>query len=413
MQKSIAFKICLISGINFLSFACDSEVSYKQNLDKFAKPSTNNLALKKKRARLKDLAEAKKKHDSLKIVEKKKEDAKIAFPYTIAPPFSELKKELTTPIGKVSGDIFGSDNDVYAVSRTNCGDGSVLQIVYKSGTEFQVSHPISVPFLGLNTKKPVSHTDSNGFTITVNFVEDRPEKLAGSLRIDFSDHEGKKKNYIDFKIDGQPRAYLLPTKMKGKGTLPTYASCAPTAYVGIKQPTKDWVYGYAHIRNVGGMDLPEIRLMFSDRDGMDLVLIPLKRGQEIPANSKIDVATARKRGKNPAVLKIETWRIDEIAEPVDAIGANLNKLAKTLLLNGKATVGLKKAKPWNVDIRLEDFSISSMMTGPFQDEVFSEIRIFGNLGAEGEMKSALPARPDWWRKVDAQNPNPLNEAPNP
>lgn len=401
MQTSIAFKTLLILGICFQALGCKKEESNKPRTiaAEFSKPATNNLAIQKKRAKLKAYFDAKKAEEESKLqtTSEKKEVAKISFPYQLAPDFNDLKKELKTPIGKISGEIYGKDNDVYSVSKTQCGEGSVLQVVFKSGEDFQISPPIPVRFLGLATKKTVSYEEGR-FKISVDFSEDSPDKLKGNFRIDFVDNDGNQKNYINLNVDGATKSYLLPVKMKGSGTLPKYEWCAPTAYVGVKQKDKDWIYGYAHITNVKNANIPKVRMMLSDRDGIDMLLIPLARGLEIPDGTKIDIATAREAGKNPAVLKIETWRLDEIAKPEAATGGNLQKLATALLLDGSAVVGLKKGKPWNVDIQIKDFEISSLMVGPFQDEAFSEIRVFGNLGEPNEMASSLPKKPDWWKK---------------
>ncbi len=413
MQKSIAFKTLIIFWIGIISVACDSEdPSSRKVADEFTKPSTSNLAVKKKRAMLKAYFDDKKNRNAATIVEEKKAEAKVAFPYTLAPEFSEIEKNLGEPIGKISGGIYGSENDVYAILKTQCGEGSILQVIFKSGQKFQVSPPIPVLFMGLKTNKVVSYTEGR-FKVSVNFSEDTPDKLKGNFRIDFVDDEGNKKVYINLRVDGRPRPYLIPSKMNGKGTLPAYDWCTPTAYVGIKRPEKDWVYGYAHIRNVNKFDLPKIRVMLSDRDGIDLLLVPLKRAQEIPPNTELDIATARKGKLNPAILKVSTWHLDEISEPENATGGNLNKVAKALLLNGKATVALTKGAPWNTDISLKNFSISSLMMGPFQDEAFTEIRIFGNLGEPGSMVSSLPKQPAWWKMGEEDKAAPTEGSKKP
>ena len=400
-MQHFAFKIFFLLGISSLHFSCKEELPTRRPIaEKYAKPTADNLALQKKREALQKKIADRKKRESEKIIvsEKPKKKIPLSFPFQLAPDFSAFSEQLKEPIGEISGDIFGEKNPLYAILKAQCGEGTILQAVYKSKNLFQISPPIPLRFLGLQTEKEVRYSEGD-FDLVLNFSKDSPDKLKGSFQIQYRARDGSVKNYISLKMDAKPFPFLFPTKMKGEGHLPEYDWCSPTAYVGIKRTPKDeMVFGYAHIQNTKNLDLPLIRVMLSDRDGMDLLLIPLSRGEEIPKNTEIDVKKATKRGNTAAVLRIETWHLDEISPANEASGVNLKKPIKTSMLDGKAIVELKKGKPWQVDIQLLDAEVSPIMIGPFSEEHFSEIRIFGNLSPEGEMKSALPVAPNWWKK---------------
>lgn len=322
----------------------------------------------------------------------------IRVPWTTPP--RELKALRTafpdTPVGTLSGEIFGTDRPVRHIIRAQCGAGSVLQAVYEDaeGT-LRVTPGMAVRFFGLQTGHPATYSEGD-FGLTVDFDHDTPERLAGHLRITYQER-GLEKVYADLKVDGAPTTMLLPPRVEGKGRMPLFEQCFPNGYFRAVEEDGTEHHGLLHVTDVKGKGAPLARPLFGEGTGLRIFVLPPKPNKAVETEAPLELAEARQPGTRPAAVLIEAFRVPELTAPSQAQSGNIGEEKTVQVHEGTAQfeVGREGGAP-RLTMVLRDVKIPMLLDGPLHGKTFSVIEIDAHPTPPGEVATTPGPTPSWW-----------------
>lgn len=315
--------------------------------------------------------------------------AAFAPPWTtLAPPWEELKKSLAgVEAGKMSGEAWGTDTVVRGIVRAQCGSGAMLQAVFESKDGFGVTPAMPLRFFGLQTGKAVTYTENNLFTVTVNFSEDTPERLAGSLRITYEEH-GKDKTFIDLTVDAKPMPMLLEPRLQGKGNLPEFPACHPSGRFYAKTADGRTALGFLNATVSEDGAVVVMTPLLSPQTGIRVVAMS-REGLREPWTLDL----GRDAEGAPARMLVTAFYTPELTSPSTAEGGNIGTEQVVTVRQGQATIQYARGKRPEVKIRMEELRIPELLEGPLRGTTFSEF-VIEAVGHPGDVyPGAPPAEP--------------------
>lgn len=311
----------------------------------------------------------------------------FAAPWTsVSPSWKELSTQIADQVaGKMSGEAWGTDAKVVAVARVACGSGTLLQTVFETGKGLRVAPPMPVSFFSLATQKPVVYQDG-GFEITVNFTEDTPERLAGSLKITYEEH-GKTKTFIDMEVDAKPLPWLLEPRLDGDVNVPEFQQCHPSGRFYAKAADGRTTSGYLYAGASPDARSVVLSALFVENAGLRIVVMtgePLK--ERWTADLSKDATGA------PVRLLVETFHTPELTAVTEAQGGNVGREKKAGVRRGAVEVGWKEqGKSPEVELTFTDLELSELIDGPLRGTTLTELRIVAKAYPSNQYPAPPPA----------------------
>lgn len=325
----------------------------------------------------------------------------LRLPWTTAPLAPEDVAKIATdatPIGKLSGEVYGKDSPVYKVLRHDCGAGTILQAVYQHEGKVQVTPGMPVRFFGLATGKPVRYGEGE-FEVTVDFKEDAPQRLQGALSIGYVE-EGRLKLYAHLEVDGAPTVGLVPPKLSGEGKLPSFPQCVSSGYIRLKEKGQPEQFGY-----VNALDAPpgvaSIRPMLSAQDGLRIHIVPPPGAKGVKTEAPMELVKAKEKRTYPAVVLVDAWHLPELAAPAEANGGNVGREQTVGVTRGTIEFEISgKGSKQRVHALLRNVEIPELVEGRLRGRQLEELEIDASLfGPKG---GTLPPAPTWWQAPPKQ-----------
>lgn len=307
---------------------------------------------------------------------------------TLAPTLKELDKQLgDTQVGKMSGEAWGTDAAVAAIVRAQCGSGSLLQAVFRTAKGLRVSPAMPVRFFGLATKKPVTYKEG-AFTVTANFSEDTPERLAGSLKIVYDEH-GQEKTFIDMTVDGKPLPMLLEPRMDGKGTFPEFRACHPSGRFYAKTADGRVVQGLLNASLSSDGTGAVLTALFTDQTGLRIVAYSAN-----PLDKPWTIDLSKDTEGSPVRLVVDAFYTPELTSPETALGGNIGSEKTATARQGLAELTWqRRSKRGTIGLRFKDLRIPELLDGPLRGTTFTELVIDAVGFPQDEYPDAPSAEP--------------------
>lgn len=305
----------------------------------------------------------------------------------------------TEPIGTLSGEIFGKERPVRAVSRVDCGAGTILQAVFEDERgELRVTPGMGVRFFGL-PKDEVSYQDKD-FELTLSFSHDTPERLKGALSISY----GEGRTYAELEVDGDPLPFLLEPRLAGDGEVPLFEGCFPNGYVLIEDAEGDEHRGYVNATryDAKGHGAVVVKPLLHANAGLEIA-IGLR---DKDAEHTEPVALPLAEGRNPVagqdvVVFVEAWYAPELAPPAEAAGMNIGKQQKVNVRDGEAEIALTKQRgKWYLELTLTDVRVPSLIDGPLSGRTLRRVEIAAWPVAPGEIGEIGDVEPGFWAPAE-------------
>lgn len=317
----------------------------------------------------------------------------------IPPEFSELEKELSKaePVGTIQGKIF-EDAELLGVVREECGEGAIVQAIFRQKGKVRVSTPIRLPLFRLATREPVRFRDRI-FRIESHFTEDSAERLKGKLTITYP-AEKDQEVFIDLEVDAKPRRGLQAPRLDGKGSLPSYPRCTPTGYARVEADGRDWNF-LVHATNVDEKGVPWVWLALEPSTILQLMVIAPKPNTAIEGlENPISVESAREKSSRPAVVLGKFLHTSTIVPDAEATSENLVPPEEATLFDGtiSALSLVQESGRWRLRMTLEKIMISEMLDGELAGRELEKVRIDTYLAAPGDLEPRLGDPPEWWEK---------------
>jgi len=311
------------------------------------------------------------------------------------PSLKELAKALQEPIGKLDGEGFGGETDLLGVARVSCGEGVLVQPIFKNKKGVvQVGIPTRLDVGHLVTKTGIRYQDGP-FTIQANFSEDTPERLTGTLNVGYR-MEGRTGTAVRMEVDGKPILAQFPPTLAGQKGLPFYSRCTPTGYFRAWSGEED-VRGYANVLNVNKSGAPLVSIVVSPYETLQFLIVPPTKNYPFPTPITLDFEKAQERGHTPANLVAKVLQVPPAVAEEDASGKNLGLLKEASILRGQANLTLNqgKDKKWVLKMTLTDVVMPDGLSGVLRNRTFERIEIEGILSEERPEAGLGPA-PTWW-----------------
>lgn len=310
-----------------------------------------------------------------------------------APPSQSELEALKTPVGELEGESF-KDATLVGVARVSCGEGVMIQPIFRENGQLQVGIPTRLEVGSLKTPG-IEYTDGP-FRISASFEEDSPERLKGTLEVayDLGERQG---TYLRLSVDTKPFLAQIPPKMAGKKELPFYPRCTPSGYFRAWSGDED-VQGYVNIIDVKETGAPFVSVVLSPYDTLQFLIIPPSDQMEFKEAIELDLSEAHRRGHRPAGLIAKALQVLPVAPEDEARTKNLGLLKESSILEGKAKIVLTRdsQKQWRLQMTLNDLVLSPALRGRLQNRVFERVEIEGILMPESPI-ARIPDAPDWWR----------------
>lgn len=328
-----------------------------------------------------------------------------AKPLVLDPPlearprsYDELKKELDSaePVGTIRGKIF-NDSKLLAVVREECGEGAILQPVFRQDSKIKIGTPVRLPLFSLATDEAVSFEDRI-FRVNSHFTHDSDERLAGELTISYP-VDGEQQTFIHIDVDSKPLKGLMKPRLDGDGPLPSYPRCTPTGYVRVEADEQAWSF-FAHADNIDDKGVPWVWIALRPSTLLQIMVIAPKPNTEIEGlEQPLDVQAARSKSSRPAVVLGKFLHTGRIAPDAEATSENLIPPEEASMLDGKITELslVKESGSWRLRMTLEDIMISEMLGSDLAGRTIDEIRIDTYLAPPGDLEPRLADEPEWWR----------------
>ncbi len=329
-------------------------------------------------------------------------------PLELSPPlrhiprdFTALEEELESaePVGTIRGQIF-DDAELLGMVREECGEGAILQPIFRQKGELRVGTPIRLPLFHLATREPVQFEDRI-FEIDSKFEEDSAERLAGRLAITYQSDDGPK-TFIEFEVDTRPMRGLLEPRLDGEGKLPSYPRCTPTGYARVEADERTSNF-LVHTMNVDEKGVPWVWVVLRDSTVLQLMVIPPKPDTEIEGlESPLGVAAARDRDSRPAVVIGKFLHSKRIVPDAEATSENRVPPIEASLLDGSITELslVKESGEWRLRMKLEQIMITEMLGSDLAGRTIDSLQIDTFLAPPNDLEPRLGDRPDWWEKDD-------------
>lgn len=305
---------------------------------------------------------------------------------------SDLAKRLVTPVGTLSGEMYGSQ-DLVGITRASCGEGVLIQPIFRGKKGLQVGIPIRLELGHLTTTQPVRYRDRD-FDVEAHFTEDSPERLKGMVKITHS-VDGPTRTLVTLDVDAKPVEGQLQPALDTQKNPPFYEHCTPTGYFRAQIGPKTFK-GYVNVRNIGKKAAPLISIPVTPYDRLEFFFISPKPNHEFKEPVKFDLSNANQPEGAAAVLMSKIVQLRPVVEPLDATTRNLSVAREATLLEGSAEVTLiKQGTRWRVTLELENLRMPDGIKGPLEGALFERIDIEANLG-DGSATPAVDGAPDWW-----------------
>ena len=310
-------------------------------------------------------------------------------PWTVAnPPWAELKESIAgQDVGRLSGEIYGDDKVVRAVVRTQCGGGTMLQAVYQDERRLRVTPAMPLRFIDLATGKAVTY-EENEFRVTVDFDEDRPDRLKGHLKIEYDD-EGEGKSYVDLKVDAEPLDLPLEPRLEHDERVPEFHPCHPSGWFRARAADGREAEGMLNATLSPDGNAAVISVLLSPQTGLRIVVVR-RKGAEGPV--EIDLGDV----DDTADLKIipEAFFRPELTDASEALGGNLGAEETANLRRGNVVVAFADGKRPKVSLRFTELAIPMLLDGPLRGTTFDELKIEAR-AFPAETYPSLPPKPSW------------------
>jgi hypothetical protein len=332
----------------------------------------------------------------------------------LAPPLREVPPERDAlaervpgeRIGTLTGEIFGEDRPIRAVVRASCGQGTIVQFVYsldEESDELYVTPPVLLQAFGLPIGREVSYDDQN-FTIVMNLEADAPERLAGSVELEYT-RSGATRTYMKATFDGDPLGTLLPPRLPDvdsdeRRQLRTYSTCIPSGYfVAEGADGSVMARGLVNAIDVQGRGAALLHLVFSEHDTLRLLIVPHQPDIGVPEPFEFTLRGARQQNNRPAAVIADLRHVPSIISPERMTTKNIGIAEDAILVEGKGELSIRReeaSEPWEIRATFEELQFPSTIPGALSGRYFSRLRIRAHLISREAVRGTLPPRPDWF-----------------
>lgn len=320
----------------------------------------------------------------------------LALPWQTPTPTLEDLALPATPVGTLSGVIFGEDRPVRAVVRAACGAGTVLQAVYENPKgQLRVTPGMAVRFFGLPSKT-ASYEDGD-FAVTASFAHDEPQRLQGTLDIRYGE-EVASKTYARLQVDAAPVRMLMEPRLDGDGNVPRYDHCLANGFVRVQEADGKVHHGYANAIDVPANGASILRVPLAENAGLQIVMARRDPKKPIAEPLQLTFAEARKPavGQEAAIF-VEAWWVPELAPPSEARGINTGTEKTVNVREGKAELRLTKIRgKWYLTLNLSEVSVPTLIDGPLHGKKLSMVQIAAWPVPVGD-RPVLGDPPEWWK----------------
>ena len=307
-------------------------------------------------------------------------------PWTaLAPPWSEVSATIaSTSIGKVSGQAWGTDSPVHGIVRASCGNGTLLQVIYKTGAGLRVTPAMPVRFFGLPTSGETVAYSEGGFDVKSTFTHDTPERLAGRFVVTYDEH-GQEKTFMDLTVDGKPMTTLYEPRLDGEANVPEFQSCHPSGRFIAETADGRTAQGFMNgVLSPDGKGMA-ITALLSDRSGLRIVIYS---DEALDEPWTMDLSKSTTGG--PVRVVVEALYTPELTAPTEAKAQNLGTLQTTGVREGTVTMTWdRKGKKSDVVLRFTNLRVPELIGGPLRGATFTHFVI----EAAGTPPDAYPDPP--------------------